>query len=204
MTITRRQMIAGAASAGLVFPSKQLANAATPENVGAVTALQGQATAELGGRGRTLALADVIFLGDLVATQARSRLAMQLGAKTSLKLGAATRVRIDRHITDAGGELELEDGALVFDRPPASIKGETYLRSPYGLLAVRGTRFFAGPMRRGFGVFVVHGEVVVTAAGSSVRLVDGLGTTIRRPGAPPLRAGRWRPSTIQRAFALVD
>lgn len=186
------------------MPNVQTARAATPESAGAVTALQGQATAEHSGRGRTLGLADVIFLNDLVATQARSRLAMQLGAQTLLKLGPATRVRIDRHITDAGGELELEDGALVFDRPPASLKGETYLRSPYGLLAVRGTRFFAGPMRRGFGVFVTHGEVVVTAAGRSVRLVDGLGTTIRRPGAPPLRAARWRPSTVRSAFALVE
>ena len=203
MMINRRHMIAGAAL-GLAFPHAQSAHAAPPESVGAVSALQGQATAEHSGLGRKLLLADAIFLGDLVATQARSRLAMQLGAQTSLKLGAATRVRIDRHIADAGGELELEDGALLFDRPSAGIKGETYLRSPYGLLAVRGTRFFAGPTRRGFGVFVDHGEVVVTAAGRNVRLVDGLGTTIRTPGAPPLRAARWRPSAIRRAFALVE
>lgn len=203
MMINRRHMIAGAA-AGLVFPNTQPINAAAPEHVGAVTAVQGQATAEQSGRGRALVLADIIFLGDLVATQARSRLAMQLGAQTSLKLGAATRVRIDRHIADAGGELELEAGALLFDRPPAGMKGETYLRSPYGLLAVRGTRFFAGPIRRGFGVFVDHGEVIVTAAGRSVRLVDGLGTTIRRPGAPPLRPASWRPPAIRRAFALVE
>ena len=107
--INRRHMIAGAAL-GLAFPHAQSAHAAPPESVGAVSALQGQATAEHSGRGRTLLLADVIFLGDLVATQARSRLAMQLGAQTSLKLGAATRVRIDRHIADAGGELELEAG----------------------------------------------------------------------------------------------
>jgi hypothetical protein len=52
------------------------------------------------------------------------------------------------------------------------------VRSPYGLMAVRGTTFFAGPSNDVFGVFVARGVVAVTGGGRTVVLRLGLGTNI--------------------------
>jgi ferric-dicitrate binding protein FerR (iron transport regulator) len=97
----------------------------------------------------------------------------------------------------------LEAGAVLFDRPsgkPAPVQ----IRSPFGLIAVRGTRFFAGPSAGVFGVFVQRGSVTVTAAGREVVLLMGQGTDISHPGDKPTTARRWRDPRIREAFESVS
>jgi ferric-dicitrate binding protein FerR (iron transport regulator) len=71
------------------------------------------------------------------------------------------------------------------------------------LIAVRGTRLFAGPDGDALGVFVERGEVAVTGAGKTVTLHAGQGTTIARPGARPSPVSRWSERRIARVFGSI-
>src|SRR5579863_2673269 len=121
------------------------------ERVGSVEDITGVAFAELQSVRRTLSQAAPVFLNEEVMTGIGSRLGMRLGAHTTVRLGEQARLKIDRFVVDAGGEITLSSGPLLFDGPPhhAGIQ----VRSPFALIAVRDTRFFAGPSNDRFGVF---------------------------------------------------
>ena len=133
-----------------------------------------------------------------------ARLALRFGADTTLRLGAGARLRIDRYIANAGGEFNLMEGGLLYDRPKKRKNAESVLRSLFGLIAIRGTRVFAGPSNGVFGVFVARGVVDVTAAGKTVTLGRGFGTSIAKPGDPPADPATWKEARIKAAFASVD
>jgi len=77
------------------------------------------------------------------------------------------------------------------------------IHGPFGVIAVRGTRFFAGPSNKVFGVFVEEGTVTVSAAGRQVILRAGEGTDIRSAGARPTPPTRWGQARISAAYASV-
>lgn len=174
------------------------------ERVGAVEDVRGEAFAELDSVRRTLDRAAPVFLGDEVATGVTSRLGMRLGRDTTIRLGEQARLKIERFLVDAGGEMTLLSGALLFDRPPRSAPARVQIRSPFALIAVRGTRFFAGPSNGRFGVFVVRGLVTVTAVGQQAILREGEGTDFVSPGTPPTPVKRWAPERIRAALASVS
>jgi hypothetical protein len=192
--ISRRALV-GAAAACL-FPE----TASAAAEAGSVETVTGEAFAESAKLRRELAMQAPVFMGDLVGTGPQSRVGLRLGRATILKLGAEARVRLDRFIANAGGVLELQGGAMLFDGP----KGRgVSVRSPFALIAVRGTRFFAGPSGNVFGVFVARGRVQVTAGGRRVTLADGMGTNIASPGARPSIPAAWGNARIQEALASV-
>jgi hypothetical protein len=128
---------------------------------------------------------------------------MLLGKATKVKLGAQARFRIDKFVINAGGTLDLEPGPMMIDRGDAARKETLQVRSPFGLIAVRGTEFFAGPSNGVFGVFVRHGAVAVTGAGKTVRLGVGQGTDVAKPGMAPTPPKTWGAARIQAAMASV-
>jgi ferric-dicitrate binding protein FerR (iron transport regulator) len=77
------------------------------------------------------------------------------------------------------------------------------IRSAFGLIAVRGTRFFAGPSNNVFGVFVERGSVAVSAAGRRVIVRAGQGTNISHPGAAPTPPAPWGEGRIRSALNSV-
>jgi ferric-dicitrate binding protein FerR (iron transport regulator) len=174
------------------------------DKAGAVAEVKGEAFAEKASVRRSLDLQAPLFIRDQVATGGGSRLTMKLGRDTTLKLGEWGRVVIDRYIVDAGGEITLGSGSMLFDRPAGAKPMPVTIRSPYGLIAVRGTRFFAGPSNDVFGVFVAHGRVTVSAAGKSVTLRAGEGTNIARPGAQPTPPAKWGEPRIISAMMAVN
>ena len=171
--------------------------------VGAVSDIKGKAFAELHKKRRSLAARSSLFLTDLVKTGKESRLVAKLARKTILRLGAETVVRIDKFLVEAGGEIILGSGALLLDTPAALGKGMR-IESPFALIAVRGTRVFAGSLDGGFSVFVVRGTVDVAAGGRTVRLSAGEGTDIARPGRAPGPVKKWGAPKIAKAMALVS
>jgi ferric-dicitrate binding protein FerR (iron transport regulator) len=171
--------------------------------VGTVSEVVGEVMAELNAKRRKLKRRSSIFLSDTLRTAARSRLRALLARKTTLRLGAETTVRIDRFIVDSGGELVLESGALLIDTRGKLLK-RLEVESPFALIAVRGTRLFAGPIDGIFGVFVARGAVDVTAGGSTVRLGAGEGTDIAQAGGPPGPVRKWGAPKIAKAMALVQ
>jgi ferric-dicitrate binding protein FerR (iron transport regulator) len=172
------------------------------ERVGSVEEVSGEAFAELESVRRVLDRAAPVFLSEETVTGVASRLGMRLGRATTVRLGEQARLKIDRFVVNAGGEMTLRSGPLLFDGQPG--RAGAKIRSPFALIAVRGTRFFAGPSNDRFGVFVARGSVSVIAAGEQVILRQGEGTDIASPGAPPTPVKRWGAERIRAALASVS
>src|SRR5215475_353100 len=172
------------------------------ERVGSVEDVTGEAFAELESGRRTLDRAAPVFLSEEVVTGIASRLGMRLGRNTTVRLGEQARLKVDRFLVDAGGEMTLRSGPLLFDGQPR--RAGVQVRSPFALIAVRGTRFFAGPSNGRFGVFVVRGSVAVASAGQQVILREGEGTDVFSPGTPPTPVKRWAPERVRAALASVS
>jgi FecR protein len=200
-TLDRRRLLAllPAGAALAAFPP----DAEADDAVGSVSAISGEATAERAKKMRDLALKSGVFIGDAVTTADGARLGLRLAGKTNLRLGGGTRVVLDRFIADTGGTIELGSGALLFDGPDGGFPQGMKVDSPFALLAVRGTRFYAGKLGKGFSVFVEKGEVRVSAAGRTARLRPGEGTDIGLRGDPPGPVKKWKPPKIAKIKALV-
>jgi ferric-dicitrate binding protein FerR (iron transport regulator) len=200
-SVNRRDIIAGSAAAGLCWP---LSSVAQPSPAGTVRALSGSAQAQLEAAVRQLAQNASVFVGDRISTGSGTRASLALGAATELRLGAEARIRIDRFLVNAGGVINLEKGSVFFDRDPARETGPVNLRSTYGLIAVRGTRFFAGPSEGVFGVFVQRGSVALSGGGRQVLIGAGEGSDVARPGARPSTPRVWSAERLRSALALVS
>lgn len=165
--------------------------AAMAAEVGRVTEGQGPAFADNAGTTRSLVRETGVMLNDLVRTAPEGRVAMTLGERTTLRMGGQARVRIDRFIANQGGTITIGSGAVGVDVQGRLPRGLT-VRSPYALVAVRGTRFVVGrEPARGFSVLVDQGRVDVRAAGVTVTLGPGEGTTVARRGQRPAPPTPW-------------
>jgi hypothetical protein len=203
-TIDRRRLLQATSLLGIAgLPAAALAQAGGPAAAGLVTDLRGDAMAQRNEARRRLSADGPVFVGDRVETGDGARAGFRLGRATELRLGENARITIDRFIVDAGGTITLGAGALLVDKPPGSETGRIRVRSSYGLIAVRGTRFFAGPSNGVFGVFVARGEVAVRAGGREVVLTSGEGTDIASRGAPPTPARAWGEARIRDALAQI-
>jgi hypothetical protein len=173
-------------------------------SAGRVEAVRGEAAAESPGGRRSLSPAMPVFTGEIMETAEESRLVLRLGADTELRLGAGVRLRLDRFLARSGGVLTLERGPMLLDLGPQDRAGGAAIRSPFGLVAVRGTRVWAGPSNRVFGVFVARGAVLLVAADRAVELTAGQGSDIASPGAPPTPPVAWGTPRITAALASVN
>jgi hypothetical protein len=198
LVTNRRALLAGAAAAVVASPLWAEASAA-----GNIESLHGLAFAETASSRRALQPSADVFVGDLVETEINSGLIMRLGTSTTVKLGALAKFRIDKFVVDAGGVLDLYQGALVIDRDEKAKSKHLQVRSPFALIAVRGTMFFAGPSKDVFGVFVGRGIVAVTGGGRTVTLRAGQGTDIVEAGSAPSKPKAWAPERISTALASV-
>lgn len=189
---------------GLMALAPGAARAQQRQRAGSVKDIKGEAFAEAASERRTLAHAAAIFIADQVATGSDSRLAMLLGHDTTVKLGELARVTIDRFLVNAGGEITLQSGPMLFDRRPGAAPVPMTIRSPFALIAVRGTRFFAGPSAGVFGVFVERGSVSVSAGGRQVVLGQGQGTNVAFAGSRPTPPAAWTPARVRDALYRVQ
>jgi ferric-dicitrate binding protein FerR (iron transport regulator) len=121
-----------------------------------------------------------------------------------LSLGERTRLRIDRFLVDRGGVLVLGRGAMLLDRPSEPPSAPLEVTTPFGLIAARGTRFFAGPSNGVFGVFVEHGLVSVANRGGRVELRAGQGTNLTSSRIAPTPPVPWGQPRIAAAYASVS
>lgn len=172
------------------------------EAIGEVTLARGRAFLS---RDSGNALAEkgiAVLLDDTALTGDDSRLGLQLGTSTSIRLGANASLKIDRFIAGRDTTVTLETGPVVVERwKGATPKME--VKTPYALLAARGTEFFAGPSKGVFGVFVKTGIVDVKTVRGSVRLKAGEGTDISEPGAPPSPPKVWAHPRVDAALWSV-
>jgi hypothetical protein len=80
---------------------------------------------------------------------------------------------------------------------------EMNILSPFGLIAVRGTRVWGGPSNGVFGVFVQSGAVAVTGRHKTVLVLSGFGTNIAHPGDEPTNPAPWGAARIKSALDSV-
>jgi hypothetical protein len=197
--LVRHSLLALTTGAALVLSFA----AAAQDNAGSVKELAGQAFAGTSAARRTLEPQAAILLGDRVETGEQSRVTMLLGRQTTVRLGERGRVVIDRFLVEAGGEITLQSGPVMVEHPDGGSAERLRIRTSYGLIAVRGTRVFAGFEGKALAVFVERGVVSVRAAGQTVLLRSGDGTSIPTPGARPTPVAQWKAKRIDALFGGI-
>lgn len=170
--------------------------------IGTTRSLTGEAQLRRAGQAAALHVADALMEGDEVATLAASTAGLELFSATQIALGPEARFTIDRFAADLGGVVTV-GGAMVFDRPDDLPKLDLTVESTFAQIGVRGTRFFAGPSKGVYGIFVARGAVEVRAGGETRRLGPGDGVDIASPGAVPSPVAQWKAPRIAAAFASV-
>ena len=168
---------------------------------GRVENVRGQVVGELGSPPRELVPEAPVFVQERVSTGPNSAIGLRLGRSTQLRLGENARITLDRFLVDAGGVITLDAGPMLLDRTPG-LK-PIQIRSAFGMISVRGTQIFAGPSQGVFGVFVIRGQVDVTANRRRVILTAGQGTNLQA-GAPPTPPARWSARRVNQALASVN
>jgi ferric-dicitrate binding protein FerR (iron transport regulator) len=196
----QRRSVLGALAAVLAMRVAR-ADAAAAVRAGEVQTSRGDCFARTASSRRALTPDEDVFVGDFVSTGVDSSLGLLLGTATKIQLAAETQLRIDRFIVNAGGILKLDRGAILYDHDPKAGADSSVVRSPFGLVAVRGTRFFAGPSNGVFGVFVERGAVMVVGVNTAVNLAPGQGTNLSAPGAEPSPPSIWAPARVAAAMA---
>jgi len=88
---------------------------------------------------------------------------------------------------------------MPYDHDANTGPSDVSVRGPFGVVAVRGTRFFAGRSNGVFGVFVERGAVTVTGVRTTVLLAAGQGTNLERQAQSRPRQSQSRPRQSQGA-----
>lgn len=171
---------------------------------GNTTRIEGQVEAEGADGARSLALADPVYVEDTVATGVEARADLLFPTGLTLQLAAETRMALRDLGEAAGFAFDLGEGAILVDKPPETAAQPLVINSVFGQVAVRGTKFFVGPSRGAFAVFVERGSVSVSAAGETAILAAGEGVTIDAAGAPPGKVSTWSTARVDEVMALFD
>jgi len=172
--------------------------------IGKAVKITGDVTRRQAGHLEGLSAGASLMDRDFVATGKESFAALALGDDTSLLLGSETELLIDSFIAGQGGTIELGTGQMMFDRAEGLTKIDFSMRTAFGMIGVRGTKFFAGPSRdAAFAVFVEHGLVEVTGDGVTRQVGRGEGVDFAAPGAAPTAMARWGQARIREAYASV-
>lgn len=143
-----------------------------------------------------------LFDGDLAVTGPEGRAHLGLGRSTEIHLGPVSELRIDRFIADIGGAIYL-NGAIIFDRDDTAPPIDLEFQTEFGRIAVRGTRFFAGPSENAFAVFVERGKVTISGGGVIKALTSGQGADLRGNNVAPGPVKNWPQSRVDKAFSWV-
>lgn len=215
MDRARRLIMLGLAASG-ALPAR-LAAATTA--IGQVTDVTGAGILDHAGAQSPLAIGAAIHDGDRVRTGPAALAALVLRTDTRINLGTDSDLTVERYLADIGGTLTI-GGAMAFDRPEGLPPLDLTVVTAFGAIGVRGTRFFAGPSRGAFAVFVQRGSVAITASGTRITLGPGEGVDLGRPATrglvPPASPGasggsaavppsvvRWGDARIADALASV-
>lgn len=166
--LTRRETLglAGALALSPVLP------AFADDEIGKVLDAKGDVLKSQNDVETKLRIGTLLANNDLITTGAKSFASLTLGADTKINMGEKTEVLLDSFLAEQGGTLDLVNGDMVFDRPEGKPKIDLTIRTAFGQIGVRGTKFFAGRNRGNYAVFVEHGLVEVTS-----------GLTVRKVGA---------------------
>jgi ferric-dicitrate binding protein FerR (iron transport regulator) len=174
------------------------------DRAGHVEKARGKSTGLLEGVTRDLAVGEGVYMQEILQTGSAARLTVALGLSTRLKMGEQARVRISRTLIDNGGELVLARGAIWFDKPEFGNSPGVVVKTPFAVIAARGTSFFVGPSNGVIGVFVERGSVLVENSAGSVTVSSGEGTNLTSETVAPTPPSAWGAPRIASAREAVN
>jgi ferric-dicitrate binding protein FerR (iron transport regulator) len=171
---TRREMIglAGALALSQAFPVR------ASDEIGEVIDVKGEVVKTQNDIETMIKTGAPLVNNDLLATGKRSFASIMLGSETKILMGENTEVLLDSFLAEQGGTIELVSGDMVFDRPEGTPKIDLTIRTTFGQIGVRGTKFFTGRSRGNFAVFVEHGLVEVRSGQTLRKVAAGEGVDI--------------------------
>lgn len=200
VVVDRRTFIAGGVLVLTAFAGDAAAATAV---IGTVDEVRGTVSRRASGKLAAMGVGADIMDRDVVLTGDGSFAEMTLGEATKLLLGSHTELLVDSFIANQGGTIELGTGGMIFDRPEQKPKIDLTVRTAFGMIGVRGTKFFAGPNRSAFAVFVERGLVSFTAAGVTRAVGAGQGIDVVAAGDPPGPVVQWGEARIREAYASI-
>jgi hypothetical protein len=186
-------------------------DATAQEAIGAVTRIQGEASGTLGNTTRPLSQDASIFRNEVLSTGEAARLEVTFTDNTRLTLGEKAKLTLGTYVFNpAAGRRTIRFaviGALRFLSGQVSklMTSRISVTTPFAVVGVRGTDFFAGPIDdQALGVLLIEGAVRVSnAAGQRILNRPGQGTNIAGPGTAPGPVTVWPPAKVNRALAAV-
>jgi hypothetical protein len=180
-------------------------------DVGAAERVQERANAVYSDESRRLSVGSRILFRDLLETGSNARLEVILEDDSVITLGEKAELIVDEFIYEPGqrgGNLALTvaKGAFLFvGGKIESIKeSEVKITTPVGILGIRGTTVWGGPIDTGYGILVLDGEVTVTTPAGDVTIPAGRGTMIYGPDRKPLTPYPWDEAKTARAVATIS
>lgn len=198
LLLNRRQLVAGLGLCAVLPAGKSVAALAIGKSIkarGTATLLRAEAASRL-------SPGVDLFEGDMVRTGPRSFAELVLKTATQINLGPDSEIGIDRFVANMGGVINV-GGAFAFDRPENLSPLDLKVNTAFAKIGVRGTRFFAGPSKGVYAIFVDRGSVIVRSGWSVRRLGAGDGVDIPEAGGRLGKVAKWGEPRIKAAFKSV-
>ncbi len=200
VTVRRRAFLAAAIWTAAAFPGRTARASAV---IGSVDEVRGKVSRRKGEALSAIRAGADIMDRDLIVTGDGSFAEMTLGEATKLMLGSRTELLVDSFIAVQGGTIELGTGGMIFDRPEEAPKIDLTVRTAFGMIGVRGTKFFAGPNRGVFAVFVERGSIRFEGSGVAREVGAGQGIDVPPATGVPGEVGQWGEARIREAYASI-
>jgi hypothetical protein len=202
--------------------------AAAGKNVGEVTKLRGQARAARGGGNVMLDVGAKIQSGDTIVTGPGARLKLQFLDGSTMTLGEASKLEIDKAAFDGGKRdiaATLLDGIVRCAVAKAAEGSNFEVSSSLVTSAARGTEWIVSIKDHTTSLFVLEGVVnakglddvkedlpnlpIATAAGVDLTVKQGLavGEPARSIGLEAKDIGKpmtWKPARVDKLLAATD
>jgi hypothetical protein len=164
--------------------------------IGAVSRIQGEASATRGGAARALAANESVFPNEIVSTGDAARLEVTFADNTRLTLGEKARLTLDNYVFDsAAGRGTIKFGLVgafrfVSGQVSKLASADVRVTTPVAIVGIRGTEFWGGPIDdQALGVFLIEGAVSVSnAAGRKSSICPARAPTSPRPAPRPGRS----------------
>lgn len=208
--LTRRETLGLAGSAAGLLALSPVLPALASDHIGEVIDAKGNVLKTQNDVETKIKAGTPLNNNDLMTTGEKSFASMKLGSDTKIIMGSNTEVLLDSFLAEQGGTLELVSGEMVFDRPEGMPKIDLTIRTTFGQIGVRGTKFFTGQSRGNMAVFVEHGLVEVKSGGTIRKVGAGEGVDIATDaktrslfGADISQTKKWGKGRIEEAYKSV-
>lgn len=179
--------------------------------VGRILALEGSAWFTTGGNKKTVHVEDPVYMHATLTTNAGGKVLIVFIDDTQLTLAENSELTIDEFIFDPydaeenEAEFSLPKGAfhwlsgMISKRERPNVKITTGI----GSIGIRGTKFWAGEIEGGYGVFTEEGKVTFEGAWGTAEIPAGESVFIGRDAPASQNRAFWNSARRDRAIARV-